>query len=564
MSTYTYEDKLKQINIPNADAIKENELEFARFYETLKSLEKKCKDADGKVVIVGDYDCDGICSSSILKKMFPDAVVCLGDRYRYGYGIPTDLPVGENDLVICTDVGTNDIDTLMVLTKTYHAAPVIIDHHEFNMEQMKKYPYILNFNKIDDKQIRPDYCATGLAYKLYEVDYRALHKDNVKEFNTVKALAAIGTIADVVSVNNPYDDNRKIILDGFEAIRGADFDKDNFDETLGYILDKCGITENPYSVTTDTIQMKVAPLFNAPSRMKEGGAQEFFEALNSPLLNDRGMMITENIDKIEAMIDLNEDRKQRKMAALKSPEYKAVLNNDKAIKIYVNENLPLGLNGLVASNLSELSGKPSIVFCKKPDGTYVGSGRNGAGYPSVLECVKAANVDTLKLGGHDDAFGISVAPDKIDEVVAKLEEYFKTVKHDKVDVPHLDYNPVKGGSAPITFDEMMRLEPFGNDFPKVRIELDTVLSSMDVKLQDIKRQDNPDEYKKFQLGGITFTTFSVGDQLTEMDALDVPVHIDGELNINTYGDRKSFQVIFDACEQERELVKDSVEDPELP
>ena len=181
-----------------------------------------------------------------------------------------------------------------------------------------------------------------------------------------------------------------------------------------------------------------------------------------------------------------------------------------------------------------------------------------------MECVKAAKVDTLKLGGHDDAFGISVAPDKINEVVAKLEEYFKTVKHDKVDIPHLDYSPVKGGSVPLTFDEMMRLEPFGNDFPKVRIELDAVLSSMDVKLQDIKRQDNPDEYKKFQLGGITFTTFSVGDQLTEMDALDVPVHIDGELNINTYGDKKSFQVIFDACEQERELIKENLDDPELP
>jgi len=564
MATYTYEDKLKQINLPNAEANKNNDLEFARFYEILKKLEEKCRMAGGKLIIVGDYDCDGICSSTILSKIFPDSTVCLGDRYRYGYGIPTDLPVGENDLVICTDVGTNDYETLAVLTNTYHAVPAIIDHHQFNLEQMKKYPYILNFNKIDDDEIRPDYCATGLAFKLYEVDYRMQHKDNEKEMNTVRALAAIGTIADMVKVNNPYDDNRRIIQSGFEAIRNADFDKDNFDETLGYILDKCGISENPYSVTTDAIQMKVAPLFNAPSRMQEGGAQRFFEALNAPLLNDRGMMVSENIDRIDEMIRLNDERKERKKAAVTSTEYKEVLENDKNIKIYVNDDIPLGLNGLIASDLSNASGKPAIAFCRKPDGTYVGSGRNALGYPSILNEVRASNIETLKLGGHHDAFGLSVAPDKLKSVIRKLEEHYKNVKHEKVDIPYLDYTPVKGSSVPISYDDMMRLEPFGGDFPKVRVEVETVLSDMSVKLTDIKRENNPDEYKKFQLGGITFTTFSAGETLTEMDALDVPVHIAGELNINTYGDKKSYQVIFDSCGSEKELTKENVDIPELP
>lgn len=569
MATYTYEEKKNQIREIDKEANKENDLKFAQFYTKLKQLEKTAKDAGGRVRIIGDYDCDGICSSSILLKMFPDATVTLGDRYRYGYGIPTDLQVGENDLVICTDVGTNDVATLQMLTKTYHAVPVVIDHHEFNTEKMKSYPFILNFNTIEDEAVRPDYCATGLAFKLYEVDYRVTHKEKTdatsKELNTVKALAAIGTIADVVSVNNPYDDNRRIILEGFEAIRNADFDKDNFDETLGYILDKCGISENPYSVTTDSIQMKVAPLFNAPSRMVEHGAQMFFEALNSPLLNERGFMDNENIERIETMISLNNERKERKNAAIKSPEYREVVNNNKPIKIYVDKELPLGLNGLVASSLVEACNKPAIVFCQKPDGTYVGSGRNALGYPSALDAVKAANPDVIKLGGHAGAFGISVAPDKIDEVVRQLEKHFETVPHQHVDVPYLEYEPKKGSSVPITFDDMMRLEPFGNDFPKVRVELDTVLSGMDVKVSGIKRENNPNEYKKFQLGGITFTTFSAGEELTEMDALDVPIHISGELNINTYGDKKSYQVIFNSCSEGRELdkIKDQ-DDPGLP
>ncbi len=563
MNTYTYEDRANQLVKPDMERLKKNGLEFGKFYETLKALEKTAKLSGGRIFIIGDYDCDGICSSSILKKMFPDAIVILGDRYKYGYGIPTDLPVGKNDLVICTDVGTNDVKTLSMLYKTYGAVAAIIDHHEFEYPKMKDYQYILNFNKEDTKDI-PDYCATGLAYKLYEIDYRASHKDNIKEFNTVKALGAIGTIADVVKVNNPYDDNRQIILDGFTAIREADFDKDNFDETLGYILSKCGLTENPYSITTDAIQMKVAPLFNAPSRMKEGGAMEFFNALNSKFLNERGQINMETVDAIDAMIELNKQRKERKNDVTSSKDYKEVVNNDEPIKIYVNDSIPLGLNGLVASHLSDSTGKPSIVFCKSPNGMYVGSGRNADGYPSALNEVKAAKIDTIRLGGHADAFGLSVEPDKMESVIKKLTEHYRNVEYEKVEKPHLDYKPAKGSSCPVSYDELMRLEPFGPDFPKLRVEVEGVINDLNITISDIKRKDNPDEYKKFNLGGITFTTFQAGADLMEFATENVPIKVGGELNINTYGDNKSLQVIFDACEVEKERERDINEAPDFP
>ncbi len=89
----------------------------------------------------------GITTAAASAPLFHDAVVCLGDRYKYGYGIPTDLPVGENDLVICTDVCTNDVDTLKMMNKTLKAVPVIIGHHEFEVESMKNYKFLLNFNK---------------------------------------------------------------------------------------------------------------------------------------------------------------------------------------------------------------------------------------------------------------------------------------------------------------------------------------------------------------------------------------------------------------------------------
>lgn len=569
MNTYSYEDKLKQINIPDAEAIKQSDMVIMDFYRKLRGLEQISKKAGGKVVIAGDYDCDGICSSFIINKMFPDAVVCLGDRYKYGYGIPTNLPAGENDLVICTDIGTNDREMLRKINKTMKAMPVIIDHHEFEEEGMKSYRYLLNFCRNTDRDHRPDYCATGLAYKLYELDYRARHKIDEpakweKELNTVKALAAIGSIADMVKVNNPYDDNRRIILEGFEAMRNADFYKDKFDKTLGYILNECGITDNPYSITTDTIQMKVTPLFNSPSRMISDGAAMFYNALNAPFLNDRGQVIDETVNAINELFELNEQRKQTKTDALASEEYKAVKNNDAGIKVYINDDLPMGLNGLIASDLVSATGKPAVVFCKKPDGTYVGSGRNAKGYPSILETVKESGINAQKLGGHDDAFGLSVAPDKLVEVKAKLEEFYKSVQHKDVVLPYLDFVPKKGISCPITFDMMMQLEPFGLDFPKIRVEFEGKFSDHNIKLQDIKKENNPEEYKKFDVGGITYTTFSAGAELTEREVLDKSVHIGGELNIITYKDKKSYQVIFDDFLPDTDLIKREPKKDEAP
>lgn len=559
MSTYTFNDRLSEIKKPDPERLKKNDLEFGRFYETLKGLEHTAKLNGGKVFIIGDYDCDGICSSSILSKIFPEAEVILGDRYKYGYGVPTDIPVGKNDLIICTDVGTNDVDALSMFYKTYGAVTAIIDHHEFNIPKMKEYQYILNFNKEDTDKM-PDYCATGLAYKLYEIDYRATRKEETdktaKELNTVKALAAIGTIADMVKVNNPYDDNRQIILNGFEAIREADFDKDNFDETLGYVLSKCGITDNPYSITTDTIQMKVAPVFNAASRMKEGGAMEVFGAINAPFLTERGQIDQDNLQKIDEIFTLNDARKDRKKDALDSDEYKAVLNNDADIKIYVNDSLPLGLNGLIASDLTNRTGKPAIVFCKNPEGVYVGSGRNADGYPSALDEVRASGIDALRLGGHADAFGLSVAPDKMKDTIAALEKHYAKVKHSDVEIPHLDYIPKKGQSCPLSADDMMKLEPFGPDFPKVHVEVKGKVSDLDITISDIKKKDNPADYKKFSLGGITFTTFSAGEKLTDMAVNNEELSISGDLNINAFRDSKSFQVIFDSCSDNRERAKE--------
>jgi single-stranded DNA-specific DHH superfamily exonuclease len=266
------------------------------------------------------------------------------------------------------------------------------------------------------------------------------------------------------------------------------------------------------------------------------------------------------------MIALNNERKDRKRDALASDEYKAVLENDAPIKVYVNDELPLGLNGLIASSLSDLSGCPAIVFCKNPDGIYVGSGRNADGYPSALDEVKASGIETLKLGGHADAFGLSVAPDKMQDVIAKLEKHYTKVKHEKKEKMHLEYEPKKGASCPLTCDDLMRLEPYGPDFAKVRVEVEGKLSDLDVTIQNIKRQDNPDEYKKFSLGGITFTTFQAGAVLTDMAVNNIPVRLGGDLNVNTYGDRKSLQVVFDTCEASREKNKEvnEQESPDFP
>jgi single-stranded-DNA-specific exonuclease len=371
----------------------------------------KYKDVKGlRFHVLTDYDCDGITSGYImnktLKNLCPDAeveVIC-NDR-RGAYGVPkVDDKPEENDIYIVCDTGSNE----QAYLKERYPNHFILDHHliadDADRQEMTDNPRYLNPHSFG----KADYCAAGLAYRIYEeMQFNA----PLKEVNSVKIVAAIGTTTDVVNLLDPESNNRKIVKEGMRLIDEAT--PDTIDFSLGYLLATCGMDE--YDTTSKNIAFNVGAFFNAPSRMSElideNGAQRLMDVL---LMDEDDPYKYVKIAKVK---QLNLDRKNI-MHGLKVSDEIATIIDDytygdhKDTKICVCEigyDMPHNFCGLAAGHISGATGKACIVLKKTADGKYAGSGRNIAGNDSLENYVRSVLDDSIEItwGGHDDAIGIS-------------------------------------------------------------------------------------------------------------------------------------------------------------
>lgn len=432
----------------------------------------------GKVKILTDYDSDGIWSAYILEKTLravnPDMdldVIC-NDR-RNHYGVPKGLAADKDASYIIMDMGSNE---LPYIHETFGKDTIVIDHHliedEADKEMIRQNPKLLNAYSLDTS---PEYCTAGLAKRLFDMfaeyaaEIQSLQKNApekwVKLNNSVSIAGAIGTIGDVVNLNDVHSYNRTIVKEGIEKINEAD--ESNIDYMLGYFLTQCGV--DTQALLAEDIAFRIVPVCNV-SRMDSivgaANAQKVFEALTGDESDPYPYFLAQK------MVALNEDRKEL-VKQLQDERYNAYLDaersKDSRICVYIlDENNPAATSsmcGLIAGKIAEATDKACIVLVKQKDGTYSGSGRNGKdnaiGIKEFVDgVVKVSGSDfTIAYGGHVQAIGIS----KLDNVQAFLdavESHQHEMKSNteekimlKITIPELN--------DPETLDKVKTLEPTG-------------------------------------------------------------------------------------------------------
>lgn len=554
----SYEELLAQKVVGKETAFTKNAFEWVA--NKLEQLLATHED----ILIISDKDTDGITSAKITGDTVEARTgikpkVVIGDRFDGKYGIPevNKLPLKEGTLVICLDIGSTErerLDEIKAITGEY---PLVIDHHII-AKDMKDYPLLVNFTGRKDA---PDYCTAGLAKRIFDVIYDR-HKDEIdtnypQMKMTLDLFGCIGTIGDYVSVNNPNDLNAQIIKDGFkildlpmsQIVRGIE-------PSFGRFLEQTGIFDKRF-VTTGMIQYNVVPLLNACGRLEQGGSQYVFDTFY-----DYAYDREKAEEHIEHIVEVNEQRKAIKQEILNSEEYKDfksdIVKNDKKIAVYVNDNIPQGIAGLIASDLTDTLGVPALVLAKDTNGNYVASGRNGEGFSSLFEFVDKAVDETVSImveieneekgekkgtvtqeekeaykkqyifahGGHDDALGFTMHPVYLEVFKEALDMVYEDVEKPDITKTVLD---TKG----MTVEKLYALEPFGVDFPQPKVE-------MSVKVQDPKMLKKNPNWIKFEADGIDFVTFSCGEQVEAGKDMVVS----GSLGINEF--RKiNLQVQFD-------------------
>ena len=442
---------------------------------TLCDLSRKCN----HIVILTDYDADGICSAYIMEKLlkalnprkdFHVEVRC--NDSRGSYGVSKDIVAEEDTKYIVLDMGSNDLD---FIRNTLGEDTIIVDHHVIETSSVRSAfrhdRHLLNpkCRKCEDGSYT-EYCATGLVYRLFQILLE--RKELIIDFptrNSVTAAACIGTIADCVPVMDKHSLNYDIIMEGFNVVNNAD--EDTLPFPWGYFLRTAGFNE--FDCTAQQFKFGVCPMLNVGYRL-------------SPVLNENlSQMIYDTLsgadnittyDRINYIQTLNTQRKAAVKVLTEDPQYKKFVydererNLDSNVCVYLipDGQTPRSFCGPLANKLADALEKAVICLTyNEEQQCWQGSARNAPGQSSLLKFIydilarpegKDLNV---KFGGHDNALGISSIPDKdAMQFVSLVHQYHDLLKGKPPLETVLAIDPLQLNS-PEMLEKIRRLEPTG-------------------------------------------------------------------------------------------------------
>lgn len=365
-------------------------------------------DKGKKIHIIGDYDIDGICSTTILYKGLRAAGAkvdyAVPDRIADGYGINEHL-IDEAfnkgaDTIITCDNGIAAIQQIQY-AKSKGMTVLVTDHHDipFDYENGEKIYKVSRADAIvNPKQEDCTYpfdklCGSGVAFKIIKILYERL-KLNPIELEEYAELMAIATIGDVVDLT---DENRIIVKYGLKHLAVTS------NKGIRALIQACELDIN--NINAYHIGFVIGPCLNATGRLDS--ASRAIELLLTTDYNDA-------MEKAVMLRKLNIERKditeEYASLAIEQVENTALMQ-DNVLVVYLPE-CHESVAGIIAGRVREKFYKPSIVITKAEEGAK-GSGRSIEGYNMFEEISKCGSL-LNKYGGHPMAAGMSLDIDKID------------------------------------------------------------------------------------------------------------------------------------------------------
>lgn len=440
--------------------------------------------SNGKIAVLGDYDADGIISSSMMyelcKALGNECKVFIPSRFKHNYGLSAKSSKDfkekheddKPDLLFLLDCGSNNFNEIKDLKEWGVKHVIVIDHHIINPDKASNNAdCFVSWHLSEDKQ---EMCTCGLVFQFVR-GVKWKHRGiNPLSFLTY---AAIGTIADVSPI---IGDNRIIVKNGMLGQAITSITSSGLHSLVGQDLLNKGY------LTQEDVSFRIAPRINATGRMDS--ASKAFELIVEP---DPGMA-----DKIaKHVITFNEDRKEiQKKAEIQAAE---IINQN--INIYehgvfiFNKEWNIGVAGIIASRLVETFYKPTIVLGFY-DGAWRGSGRSipGVNLKEILDDCKDMFV---AYGGHAAACGVNLKPEYLDTCNKifneKCAEYFKKNKVSIQIIRHYDaqlkINAINENVVEILSDKLAPYCATMNPEPVFLIK-DAIVVDVDIK-----------EYKKYTL-----------------------------------------------------------------
>ncbi|EOR20994.1 MULTISPECIES: single-stranded-DNA-specific exonuclease RecJ [Clostridium] len=435
--------------------------------DTMKDLYKSVKllkdhiDSGKKILIVGDYDVDGVISTYVLYKCLSrlnaNVYYHIPDRIKEGYGINEviikNAKKDEVDLIITCDNGISAIDQIE-LAKELGIAVIVTDHHDvpFKEDVDGKREFIIpsadcvvNPKQLDCMYPFKGLCGAGVVYKLMEALYNEYNIDESEVIDLLQYVS-IATVCDVVDL---VDENRIIVKKGLELLNNTD------NIGLNALFEETGVKDK--KITVYTLGFVLGPSINASGRLEQAfwalelllsndtkKAKELAQKLNE-LNKERQDLTKEGVDKAIRIIEENK------------------MQDNKVIVVYLDD-IHESIAGIIAGRVREKYNLPTVILTKAHDGAK-GSGRSIEEYNMFEELLKCKDL-LGKFGGHPMAAGMSIPIENIDAFRDRLNEVTTLTEEDIMLKVQIDMGLPLNKVNYELIDQITLLEPYGKANPK--------------------------------------------------------------------------------------------------
>ncbi|MCD7750890.1 MAG: single-stranded-DNA-specific exonuclease RecJ [Lachnospiraceae bacterium] len=505
-----------------------------------------------RIRIIGDYDCDGICATFILKKCLGELGAVVDERLPHrildGYGlnirlIEEALQDGVDTILTC-DNGIAAAEEI-AFAKAHGMTVIVTDHHEVpfvqeegvKRELLPPADAVVDMKRVDSLYPFQGICGAVTAWKLCQLLLGSDHP-LIAQMTVYAALATVCDVMDLV------DENRVILKQGLKRI--------NSRPPVGLKALAAAYEIYNKKISAYHLGFLIGPCLNATGRLES--AQMALDLLD---MEDEQQAYVY----AHKLKELNEQRKEMTRNGSEEAIRKIQADaSDGSLDKVLVQYLPdchESVAGIIAGRVREACHRPTIIFTKAQEGVK-GSGRSMECYDMFTELSACKNLFT-KFGGHKMAAGISMdSEEKIAELRRRLNEQCTLTEDDFRERVLIDLALPLSSTSLALAKELEKMEPCGVANPRpLFAERNLILTSASIMGQ----KQNAVRLTVKSRDGLLHQVVFFGDLKPFHDFLDekfgdgaskriythtcaYPFHMVYQLQVNRYQMRESLQIVM--------------------
>ncbi|MBS3629428.1 single-stranded-DNA-specific exonuclease RecJ [Staphylococcus aureus] len=511
--------------------INHDALQLSDMTKTIERIKRAIAN-DEKILVYGDYDADGVTATTILVTTLQLLGAQVGwhipNRFTEGYG-PNELAFrNAHDegitLIITVDNGIQGHNEIKMV-QDLGVDVIVTDHHEIGSTLPEAYAIVHPMHPSFNYPFQ-QLCGAGVAYKLAQALI-----ENVPDY--FKALVAIGTIADLVSLT---DENRSLVKQGLKVLN------DQCPTSVKALLKEAGYNDN---IDEETIGFIIGPRLNAVGRLDDA-------SLACELLmtddEEEAAFLAEQVEHF--------NRERKDIVATITEEAMAMaetkVKKGDLFLLLAKENWHEGVLGIVASKIVETFALPTLILNIDREQNHAKGSARSIDQVSMFEILSAHQELIAKFGGHHMAAGMTMDIENIESLAEGLNKWMKELsKTTSLDpVKQVDVLLTENDITIKNIRDMNRLRPFGTDFSRPIFEMD------DLSVSSVKAIGQQKNHLKLTLGESNIAALFWQNGHLEPELQDEqPINILGSVQINEWNGNQSPQIIIqDIAMNEQQIL----------